>query len=82
MAADVKQVQKVKDNVDFLTELYWRWLDEREHEDIEDYGRAIAKRLSFAVTMTKKPFGFRFEKCRVTIKGGQTRADMTITEYV
>lgn len=44
--------------------LYYRWQDEKDYEDIEDYGKVMAKGLPQGFTMskvTKSPFGFRFQ---------------------
>ncbi len=47
-----------------LIALYGRWLDEREHEDINDYRKpfegAAAKHGVSIVKMTKRPFGMVF----------------------
>lgn len=43
--------------------LWGRWQDEREYEDINDYGKVFAGKLpeGFSLTrMTKRPFGFHF----------------------
>lgn len=49
----------------FLGTLSMRWLDEREHEDINEYQAAIqaqADGYGIKVTkMTKRPFGFFYE---------------------
>ncbi len=54
--------EKVQDRLEYL---YARWQDEREYEDINDYGTAISPRLERhgGVTfkkMQKRPFGFVF----------------------
>lgn len=41
-----------------------RWQDEKEYEDIDDYGKVIAKELPKEMeflNMHKRPFGFTFE---------------------
>lgn len=46
-----------------IIRLYERWLDEREYEDIDQYGDVLKKQLpaGFTLTkMTKRPFGFKF----------------------
>lgn len=46
-----------------LCNLYARWQDEKEYEDIADYGKVIAKELPARFKlegMTKRPFGFKF----------------------
>ena len=48
---------------DFLSNLFGRWQDEREYEDIADYGKAIAAQLPEGfklIAMQKRPFGFKF----------------------
>lgn len=43
--------------------LYERWQDEKEHEDINDYGARLAKELPEGwaiVKMSKSPFGIKF----------------------
>lgn len=50
---------------DFLFDLYERWQDEKEYEDIADYGKAIAKSLPAGfefVAISKRPWGFTFRK--------------------
>lgn len=74
------KVQKVKGCRQFISGLYLRWLDEKEYEDIEDYGKALARQLGFEVEMTKKPFGFKFDNVHVTVQGDSMRADMVIRE--
>lgn len=51
---------------DLLINLYCRWMDERQYEDINDYAIPVRKFLAnipevVTVKMTKKPFGFRFD---------------------
>lgn len=44
-----------------MTNLYGRWLDEKEHEDIKDYAKPIKLPVGFKlIKMTKRPFGFHF----------------------
>lgn len=49
---------------DLLSNLYVRWLDEKEYEDINDYKKVVdaeLKKYSMEVTkMNKRPFGFNF----------------------
>jgi hypothetical protein len=49
---------------DLLAQLYGRWLDEKDHEDIEDYMSALLEAASAAgvvlQNMTKRPFGAVF----------------------
>lgn len=43
-----------------MSNLYARWLDEREYEDIAEYGKAVERNLPEGVTfvkITKRPFG-------------------------
>ena len=52
------------DNVELMTNLYSRWQEEKEFEDIADYGN-VFKPLVEAIggtfiKMTKRPFGFTF----------------------
>jgi len=45
-----------------LSNLYSRWLDEKEYEDIRDYGKVIKKLVGKGFRkMTKKPFGFTYD---------------------
>jgi hypothetical protein len=51
-------------HADFFGNLYFRWLDESEYEDIGDYGAAIKKILPedwIFVKMSKKPFGAKIK---------------------
>ena len=53
---------------DLLEQLYDRWRDEREYEDIKDYQKVLAEKLPEGFTMiraTKRPFGFQ-----VSVEGG------------
>lgn len=46
-----------------MTYLYCRWQDEKEYEDIADYGKRLVSQLPAPfklVKMTKRPFGFHF----------------------
>ena len=44
---------------EFLFNLYERWQDEKEYEDIADYLTAFQKSISQAYAMTKRPFGVK-----------------------
>ena len=46
----------------FLVDLYDRWQDECEYEDIEDYLDAIKRHVPAAIEITEEPFGFK-TKC-------------------
>ena len=70
MAATPERVQKVMANIQLIVNLYWRWLDEREYEDINEYGKVIASKLGFPVQMTKRPFGFKFDNYQAKVTGG------------
>ena len=52
------------DAYELIGELYGRWLDEKDYEDIYDYRAPLAKiaeKHGVTITkMTKKPFGFAF----------------------
>jgi hypothetical protein len=49
-----------------LGELYGRWLDEQEYEDIQEYGAVLKRWLSERIPgaefagVTRRPFGFKF----------------------
>lgn len=51
-----------KDIKDVIDNLYCRWQDEKQYEDIKDYQKPLASFLTKAqatdVKMNKKPFGF------------------------
>ena len=70
---------------DFLFPLYWRWQDEKEYEDWDDYVKVmktkfdsliIEKQMTNAVYYScgKRPFGIRFdfEGFRVTLYANST----------
>lgn len=60
-----------------LCNLWERWQDEKEYEDIEDYGKVIAKELGFkSVEMSKRPFGFKVP-CTYNNKVGTAFAKVT-----
>ena len=42
-----------------LIELFFRWLDESEYEDIEDYLKVMQKVEPRAIEMTTHPFGVK-----------------------
>ena len=54
----------MKDHADNIHQnLYSRWLDEREYENINDYAKVIREVLPKEMIMTKmnkRPFGFNF----------------------
>ena len=55
-----------------ICNLYDRWLDESEYEDINDYLEVIQKKVPEAFKMHKRPFGFT-AKCddgniQITVK--------------
>ena len=44
---------------DLLFNVYERWLNEKEYEDIADYLTAIQKSIPEAYAITKRPFGIK-----------------------
>jgi hypothetical protein len=65
MAEKTKAAQFFEAAHETLGNLYSRWLDEHEYEDINDYQlplNPIAEKFGVKITkMTKKPFGCHFE---------------------
>jgi hypothetical protein len=64
--------QSVKDEIsalldaDWLGYLYGRWQDEKEYEDIKDYGEAFTKRTGYPIIrMLKRPMTFVFSHPKV-----------------
>lgn len=46
-----------------MAHLYCRWQDEKDHEDIDDYGAVLARKLPQGfrmIRMHKRPFHFTF----------------------
>lgn len=71
--ARVETPQAVRDeitavmNADWLDYLYSRWQDEKEYEDINDYGKAFAKNTGYTIIrMLKRPMTFVFSHPKVT----------------
>lgn len=64
--------------------LFERWLDEKEYEDIKDYGKVIApllkKHKAKLVKMSKRPFGFTFTVEEFPDRLYQIK--QTMTEYL
>lgn len=62
--ANLKIINSAYQNLEkLMVNLYRRWLDEKDFEDIEDYGDIIQSNLPSDIVMvrvTKKPFGFVF----------------------
>ena len=55
-----KQAQKrTKQFLETLMNLFIRWLDESEYEDINDYYKVIKKVEPRAIEMTTEPFGVK-----------------------
>ena len=53
----------IEKNADLLANLYFRWLDERDYEDLKDYKKVIEDNLRIEISAIKsRPFGFR-TKC-------------------
>lgn len=71
------RVQKVMANAQLIANLYWRWLDEHQYEDIAEYGKVIEDKLGFPVKMTKRPFGFTFDSYQAKVTGG-SRANLQV----
>lgn len=69
-----------EDSQNLVGNLYGRWQDEKEYEDINDYGKPVQKALEKIggklVSMHKKPFGFTYE-----LGGYQYRVKYTAKEY-
>jgi hypothetical protein len=65
---------------EIMCELYGRWQDEKDYEDINDYSKPLegAAKVSKVkiLGMTKKPFGVRYsvgeKEFHAFIKGGRT----------
>lgn len=76
-----ERVQKVIANTQLIVNLYWRWLDEREYEGIAEYGKVISGKLGFPVKMTKRPFGFTFDRYWAKVIGGNN-AKLRVWEIV
>ena len=63
------QLKSILNNANFentIFNLYDRWQDEHEYEDIKDYAKPLENIVSriidkdIKLTMTKRPFGFKF----------------------
>jgi hypothetical protein len=69
-----------EDNQNLIGNLYARWQDEKEYEDINDYGKPVQKALDKIggklVSMHSRPFGFTYE-----MDGFQYRVRHTAKEY-
>ncbi len=61
---DKKRIDDVYSDLnETMMYLYARWQDEKEYEDIAEYGRVLAVKLPEGfklIKMSKKPFGFDF----------------------
>ena len=64
-----KQLKSILNNENFqdtIFNLYDRWQDEHDYEDIKDYAKPLENIVSriickdIKLTMTKRPFGFKF----------------------
>lgn len=55
---DIWKKANESSNVDLIVNLYCRWQDEKEYEDINDYLSAIARAIPEAYKIHKRPFGF------------------------
>lgn len=60
--ADLKRINAMVNGLEeTMAHLYSRWQDEKEYEDINDYGAVIIKKLPKGfklLKMSKRPFGF------------------------
>ena len=77
-------VSKLFDNLKLqttLVNLYSRWLDEKEYEDIKEYGKVIepfvTKIGGKLLLMSKRPFGFKMEIAGVTYLFSMTTRSYT-----
>jgi hypothetical protein len=61
---DQKRINQMMDDITgAICHLYSRWQDERQYENITDYGDVLAQHLPSGfsmIKMTKRPFGFKF----------------------
>lgn len=61
---NLARIEKMFNDIQLLlSNLYGRWLDEREYEDINSYSVVLEKIMPDGLTivkMNKKPFGFNF----------------------
>lgn len=53
--------------------LYERWLDEHEYEDINEYAKVLSDNIGVPITQShKRPFGFTFQcddgKIKITVR--------------
>lgn len=58
----MKKKEATKNTREFirtLTDLFFRWLDEHEYENIDDYLKVIQKVEPRAYEMTEEPFGVK-----------------------
>lgn len=59
-----------KKNINFLSNLYGRWQDEKEYEDFAEYAKAMKKMVATTkikfIKAAKRPFGF------IVDTGGET----------
>ena len=82
LLATQKQLKSILNNENFqdtIFNLYDRWQDECEYEDIKDYAKPLENIVSriigkdIKLTMTKRPFGFKFRSnYAFTTKTGET----------
>lgn len=70
-----------QDIQDHMEMLYSRWADEKEYEDIRDYGvsieHAVKKIGGTFLKMSKRPFGFTYE-----LMGATYQVQMKSTQYL
>jgi len=61
---------KDADGINIMLNLYSRWMDEREYEDINEYKDVMVKSFPFIeiTNVHKRPFGFTFNISKSTLR--------------
>ena len=75
---------KVNKNADLFFNLWERWQDESEYEDINEYLEVFQKTFPEAYAITKRPFGIKCKtdegNVHVTVKRSGDRVKLCITD--
>lgn len=59
---EVKKKTLSEEFADFFGNLYFRWLEEKDYEDIEEYKKIIERELGYSIKRIKKrPFSIEIE---------------------
>ena len=68
-------IDKIQQEIGYAHSLFERWGDEKEYEDIADYGKAFSKKIGMTAKAKSRPFSFtvKHQGDTITLKAKLTK---------